>query len=82
MAGEQMNGEPGFIRYGEGVLQLGPFCGHNGIIFGFSSEAFYLPVRDAVIVMNVNRLDLDDQSQSTELFLQLTKLLFPQEVPW
>ncbi len=82
LAGMQMDGEPAFIQYGEGVLQLGPFCGHNGTIFGFSSEAFYLPAEDAVVVVNVNRLDLDDHSQSTELFLRLTKTLFPGEVPW
>lgn len=82
MTGMQMDGEPTFIQYGEGVLQLGPFCGHNGTIFGFSSEAFYLPAKDAVVVINVNRLDLDDHSQSTELFLRLTKTLFPGEVPW
>lgn len=82
LAGQPGTGSPSFIRYGEGVLLFGPFCGHNGTIFGFSSEAFYLPARDAVIVINVNRLDHDDQSQSSELFLRLTKALFPQDVPW
>ena len=82
LAGQQIDGAPAFVKYGEGVLQLGPFCGHNGTIFGFSSEAFYLPSQDAVIVINVNRLDLDDQSRSTELFLRLTKTLFPKDVRW
>ncbi len=76
------DGAPEFIKYGEGILLLGEFCGHNGTIFGFSSEAFYLPAKDAVIIINVNRLDLDDQSQSTELFLMLTKALFPDDVAW
>lgn len=82
LSGITMDGEADFIKYGEGLLHLGEFCGHNGTIFGFSSEAFYLPAKDAVIVINVNRLDLDDQSQSTELFLLLTKELFPDEVNW
>ena len=82
LEGVTIDGEPEFIRYGEGILQLGQFCGHNGTIFGFSSEAFYLPAKDAVIVINVNRLDEDDQSQSTELFLRLTQTLFPKEVNW
>jgi D-alanyl-D-alanine carboxypeptidase len=51
-------------------------------VFGFSSEMFYLPEKDAVIVINVNRLDLDDHSRSTELFLLLAKQLFPQQVSW
>lgn len=82
LAGVTMDGEPEFIKYGEGIELLGQFCGHNGTIFGFSSEAFYLPAKDAVIIINVNRLDLDDQSQSTELFLMLTKALFPDDVNW
>lgn len=42
-----------------------------------ANEEFYLPAKDAVFVINVNRLDLDDQSQPTKLFLLLTKALFP-----
>ncbi len=82
LEGTVLDGAPAFVRYGEGVEHLGPFCGHNGTIMGFSSEAFYLPAKDAVIVVNVNRLDADDHSQSTELFLRLTKMLFPSEVKW
>jgi D-alanyl-D-alanine carboxypeptidase len=69
-------------RYGEGVTKLGPFCGHNGTIFGFSSEMWYLPPLQAVVVINVNRLDADDDSQSSDLFFKLTKALFPDYVPW
>lgn len=81
---ERLAGKAGaeFVKYGEGVLLFGPFCGHNRTIFGFSSEAFYLPAKDAVIVISVNRTDQDDQSQSAELFLRLTKELFPEEVNW
>ncbi|GGO41355.1 serine hydrolase domain-containing protein [Deinococcus humi] len=82
LAGQPGAGSPSFIQYGEGVLLFGPFCGHNGSIFGFSSEAFYLPARDAVIVINVSRLDHDDKSHSSELFLRLSKALFPAEVNW
>ncbi len=79
---EQMDGEPDFIQYGEGILQLGKFCGHNGTIFGFSSEMFYLLEEDAVILVNVNRLDVDDQSKSTDLFLAIAKTFFPEYVDW
>ncbi len=82
LQGTALQGGPDFIKYGAGVLQLGQFCGHNGTILGFSSEMFYLPAKDAVIVVNVNRLDADDHSQSTELFLLLTKQLFAQYVNW
>src|SRR5919112_2823627 len=79
---QQMDGEPEFIQYGQGLVQLGKFCGHNGTIFGFSSEMFYLPEEDAVILANVNRLDVDDESKSTDLFLAISKTLFPEYVDW
>ncbi|MBA3472937.1 MAG: beta-lactamase family protein [Rubrobacter sp.] len=79
---QQMDGEADFIKYGEGILQLGKFCGHNGTIFGFSSEMFYLPEEDTVILVNVNRLDVDDQSKSTDLFLAISKTFFPEYVDW
>jgi D-alanyl-D-alanine carboxypeptidase len=82
LQGTTLDGEPAFVQYARGLLHLGNFCGHNGTIFGFSSEMFYLPAKDAVIVINVNRLDLDDHSQSTELLLLLTRQLFPQDVSW
>lgn len=77
-----LDGEPEFIKYGEGVELIGDFCGHNGTIFGFSSEMFYLPQEEAVIVVNVNRLDEDDVSKSTEIFLGVSKILYPDHVEW
>jgi D-alanyl-D-alanine carboxypeptidase len=79
---EVMEGDPDFVRYGQGLLMLGDFCGHNGTIFGFSSEMFYLPQKEAVVLVNVSRLDLDDQSKSTEIFLGVSKILFPEYVDW
>lgn len=43
---------------------------------------WYLPERDAVIVVSVNRLDRDDHSQSNLLFLKIAKVLFPDLVDW
>src|SRR5215204_2142915 len=79
---DPMAGEPDFVRYGQGLAFLGDWCGHNGTIFGFSSEMFYLPEEEAVIVVNVNRLDLDDESKSREIFLRVSKILFPEHVDW
>ena len=79
---QQGDGEPELIQYGQGLLQLGKFCGHNGTIFGFSSEMFYLPEEDAVILVSVNRLDVDDESKSTDLFFAVSKTFFPEYVDW
>jgi D-alanyl-D-alanine carboxypeptidase len=73
---------PDFVKYGQGIELIGKFQGHNGTIFGSSTEMYYLPEKGAVIVINANRLDLDDHSQSTDLFLQISKLLFPEHVNW
>ena len=77
MRTERFAGGNGVARYGEAVALLGPFCGHNGTIMGFSTEAWYLPAEDAVIVVNVNRLDADDASMSGDLFGKLVRIVFP-----
>lgn len=82
LRGDPVHGSPDFVRYGEGIVRIGPFCGHDGTIFGFSTEMYYLPERDATIVVNVNRLDEDDVSKSSGLFLILAKILFPRLVEW
>lgn len=82
LRGDTISGAPDFVKYGQGVEMLGPFVGHNGTIFGFSSEMFYLPALRATIVVSVNRLDLDDVSRSTPLFLSLAKIAFPDYVLW
>lgn len=82
LRGDTIAGSPDFVKYGQGVEMLGPFVGHNGTIFGFSSEMFYLPALRATIVVSVNRLDVDDVSRSTPLFLSLSKIAFPEYVPW
>ncbi len=78
----QMHGSPEWIRYGLGILDLGGFWGHNGTIFGFSNEMYYLPAKDAVVIITVNRLDVDDKSKSVGLFMQLSKYLFEDVVKW
>jgi Beta-lactamase len=79
---DPLDGAQPFIKYGEGLALIGRFCGHNGTIMGFSSEMFYLPEQDATIIINVNRLDADDKSQSDSLFAALTKIAFPGYVDW
>ena len=73
---------PEFMQYGEGILKIGEFYGHNGTIFGFSTEMYYLPAEDAVIVVNVNRLDLDDVSRSGKIFAEVSRVVFPGYVSW
>jgi D-alanyl-D-alanine carboxypeptidase len=68
------------VRYGEGIAKLGDFWGHNGTIFGFSSDNYCLPEKDVTIISSVDRLYEDDQSKFTDLILALTKILSPEYV--
>ena len=73
----------GFEGYGEGIMQWGEFWGHKGDIFGFSSVMFYLPEKDASIIVSVNRLDKDlVQNAADDVFFPVTKILFPEYVDW
>lgn len=65
------------VSYGEGILVSQSVCGHGGSIPGFSTEMYYLFEKDAVVVVNVNRLDRDDKIQSTQIVTAVVKTLFP-----
>ncbi len=45
LQGSTLEGSPEFVKYGGGLMNPERFCGHNGTIFGFSSEMFYLAER-------------------------------------
>jgi len=74
------DGDPSWFGYGMGILNFGGFWGHNGTIFGYSSEMFYNPELKATIVINANRLDINDQSKSSPLFTTIVKALFPEYI--
>jgi D-alanyl-D-alanine carboxypeptidase len=75
-------GESDSVGYGEGIYKVGEFCGHGGRQPGFSSEMWYLPEKDATIVVSVNREDEPDpQRQSAILLLDITEILFLKYVP-
>ena len=74
-----LSGEPDFVGYGQGIYKVGEFCGHGGRQPGFSSEMWYLPHRDATIIVNVNREDeLVPQRPSTFVLEDIIEILFPK----
>jgi D-alanyl-D-alanine carboxypeptidase len=68
------------LQYGLGIIQLGDWVGHDGAIFGYSDMVFYLPARDATVVVMVNAADLSTVT-SQALWGQIVKLLYPQSLP-
>ncbi|MFC1485982.1 serine hydrolase domain-containing protein [Candidatus Latescibacterota bacterium] len=73
-----LQGMQNLVQFGAGIMKLGPYWGHSGGIVGFSSEMWYLPEKDAVVIINVNRHDIEGVSQSLSLLIEITGILFPQ----
>jgi D-alanyl-D-alanine carboxypeptidase len=71
----------GNAGYGEGIVKVGSFWGHNGATNGFQCQMWYLPEKDASIVIVVNRCD-DDLGQArafgADIFPSVVKALFPE----
>ncbi|HEY1429600.1 MAG TPA: serine hydrolase domain-containing protein [Candidatus Tumulicola sp.] len=67
---ERLQGQPlqgAHTDYGEGVAVGSGACGHSGTINGFSTDMYYVAASDASFVVSVNRLDRDNQSQTTPI---------------
>jgi D-alanyl-D-alanine carboxypeptidase len=74
-----LSGESGPLQYGEGIMRVGEFCGHSGIQPGFSSAMWYLPQKDATIIVSVNRVDpYDPSSPAVDLGVAAVKIVFPK----
>lgn len=69
-------------KYGLGICSFGGFVGHNGEILGYNSSMYYLPSKDATIVVMLNKCRPGAESPADEVFLRIAKILFPEEVPW
>ena len=66
---EQLEGQPlgSSTNYGEGVAVGHGFCGHSGTINGFTTDMYYIEKLNLSFVINVNRLDRDNKSQSAAI---------------
>jgi D-alanyl-D-alanine carboxypeptidase len=68
------------VEYGEGIAKFGKFWGHEGAINGFQCEMWYLPEKDATIVVATNRCD-DDLGQTRSfdgtILFAVIKTFFP-----
>ena len=64
-----------FASYGLGILKIGDFIGHTGADPGYNSAMYYLPEKDAVIVVLFNYCSGTDIVDVTSL--GIGKALFP-----
>jgi D-alanyl-D-alanine carboxypeptidase len=75
---EQMKGQTLLgvgTDYGEGIALGHGFCGHSGTINGFSTDMYYIKKLDASLVISVNRLDRDNESQSSPIYALVGKTI-------
>jgi D-alanyl-D-alanine carboxypeptidase len=78
----QLNGKPlegTNANYGEGIAVGSGVCGHSGTIDGYSSDMYYFDKLDTSVVINVNRLDRDNKSQSTAILDLVSKFLLASQ---
>jgi hypothetical protein len=64
------------LGYGLGITRLGDWVGHNGAIYGFSTETFYDRSNGAEITATAN-LSSNFSESTTELFVRLADDLYP-----
>lgn len=75
---ERMEGQPlegTNALYGEGVAMGDGVCGHSGTINGYSTDMYYFEKLHATLVISVNRLDRDNESQSTAILGAVSKVM-------
>jgi len=77
---QPLSGWPDRVGYGEGIIEAGSFCGHGGDIFGFNSQMLYLPQRDAIIVVSVNKTDPYAEPPADAIVRDIVAILFPDHV--
>lgn len=73
-------GDEGVARYGLGVFYLGGLVGHNGQTPGYQSSMFYLPEKDAAIVVLLN--NVSEQNADLHLAMAIAEEVFPGDVSW
>lgn len=68
--------------YGLGIMKYGNFLGHDGTMPGFESLVYYLPSRNATIVVLANTLSPPNPPPQEEIFKSIVELLLPEEAIW
>ena len=69
-------------KYGLGVVKVGNFIGHDGVINGYNSMMAYLPSNGAVIIVMENLNPTTKFDVAKDIFFQLSKVVLPNDVSW
>ena len=76
--------EPGsqLSKYGLGIMKLGNFIGHGGIITGFNSSMMYLPSNGSVFIVMENLNPAAKNDLASDIFVKISKVVLPNDVSW
>ena len=67
-------------KYGLGIFYLGGLIGHDGRQPGYDTAMFYLPSRDAIFVVLLNKSEAANIALG--VLMRIVKIVLPGEVPW
>ena len=67
-------------KYGLGIFYLGGLIGHDGRQPGYDTAMFYLPSRDAVFVVLLNKSEAANIALG--VLMKIVTIVLPGEVPW
>jgi D-alanyl-D-alanine carboxypeptidase len=73
------NPGPVSVGYGLGIFKLDNLLGHNGAVIGYSSAMFYLPSKEATIVVWGNN-STNSTTATTTIAFDIAETLFPKAI--
>jgi D-alanyl-D-alanine carboxypeptidase len=73
-------GTEGITKYGLGIFNIGGLIGHNGQTPGYQSSVFYLPKKEATIIVLLN--NVTEQSLDLQVTMAIAEEVFPDDVSW
>jgi len=72
------------LTFGLGIGNANGWLGYTGGTRGFNTAAYYLPSKDAIIIVFINTTDYskDGVSIANKIVHDITEILFPEQVAW
>ena len=72
------------LGFGLGIGNTNSWLGYTGGTRGYNTAAYYLPSKDATIIVFVNTTDYekDKVSIANKIVHDITQILFPEQVAW
>ncbi|MDP8258701.1 MAG: serine hydrolase domain-containing protein [Candidatus Aadella gelida] len=72
------------LKFGLGIGNTNGWLGYTGGTRGYNTAAYYLPQKDATVIVFVNSTDYEENgvSLANKIVRDITKILFPNKLAW